>query len=241
MRFLRAKALRGSVNRIGAKNMDAGRGAWPSADRAIASILLRDWYSSARLHYMSRIAVALVALLSVSLIGTVALINRPPQFRYILTSPTGQVLPQVPLDQPNHDDKYIVDWTIDAITRLYSFDFVNYRLQFQDAKKNMTTQGWATFEEAMQVSGNFNAVLGNKYVTTAVPTGPGKIIKSGQVLGRQAWKVEFPMLISYRSSEKDKDGKLRVTNQALSMAVTVIRQPIFLNEAGLGIRAIVAE
>lgn len=221
--------------------MDAENRPWPSAERAIASLLLRDWYANARLHYITRITVALVVLLAMSLVGTVALINRPPQFRYILTSPSGQVLPQVPLTQANHDDKFIVDWTIDAVTRLYSFDFINYRLQFQDAKKNMTTQGWNSFEEAMKVSGNFNAVLGNSYVTTAVPTGPGKIVKTGAINDRYAWKVEFPMLISYRSSVRDKDGKLRLTTQALTMSVTVIRQPIFLNAAGLGIRAILAE
>lgn len=221
--------------------MDAGKGPWPTADEAVSSIILGGWYANVRLHYMSRIAVALVALVSVSLLGTIALINRPPQFRYILTSPSGQVLPQVPLSEPNHDDQFVVDWTIDAITRLYSFDFVNYRLQFQDAQKNMTTAGWDNFEQAMKVSGNFNAVIGNRYVTTAVPTGPGKVVKTGDIMGRQAWKVEFPMLISYRSSEKDRDGKLRVTNQPLSMSITVIRQPIFLNQDGLGVRAIVAE
>lgn len=221
--------------------MSERKGPWPSADTAISSIILRDWYANARLHYMSRIVVALTALLAISLIGTIALIDRPPQFRYILTSATGQVLPQVPLSRANHDDQFIVDWTVDAVTRLYSFDFVNYRLQFQEAQKNMTSQGWKSFEEAMKVSGNFNAVLGNKYVTTAVPTGAGRVVDKFDFQGRHAWKVEFPMLISYRSSVKDRDGKLRVTNQALKVTVTVIRQPIFLNEAGLGIRAIVAE
>lgn len=221
--------------------MNAEKGPWPSADEAIAGMMLRDWYANVRLHYMARIVVALAVIFVVSLLGSFALIDRPPQFRYILTNASGQVFPQVTLDLPNHDDSFIVDWTVDAVTRLYSFDFVNYRQQFQEAQRNMTTAGWKNFEEAMTVSGNFNAVLGNKYVTTAVPTGPGRIVSKGDVMGRHAWKVEFPMLISYRSSARDREGRLRVTNQPLSMTVTVIRQPVFLNEAGLGIRAIVAE
>ena len=221
--------------------MTARKGPWPTAEEAMSALLLRDWYASARIHYMSRIATALMAMLLVSLAGTYALIDRPPQFRYVLTSVEGTVLPQVPLTRANHDDQYVVDWTIDAITRLYSFDFMNYRQQFQEAQRNMTTVGWESFEQAMKVSGNFNAVIGNSYVTTAVPTGPGRVTKKGDVNGRYAWKVEFPMLISYRSSARDREGKLRVTNQPLSMSVTVIRQPIFLNQSGLGIRAIVAE
>jgi intracellular multiplication protein IcmL len=222
--------------------MGTQKSPWPSAESVTARLLIRDWYASARLHYVIRIKTALVVALFVSLVGTVALFNRPPQFRYILANDEGAVMKIVPLDEANHDDDYIINWTIDATTRLYSFDFVNYRSQFQDAKANLTTQGWVNFEQAMKNSGNFNAVIGNNFVTTAVPTGPGRIIKKGDVYGRYAWKIEFPMLISYRSSFQDPStGRTKNTSQQLTMAVTVIRQPEFLNAAGLGVRALVAE
>ena len=222
--------------------MSAQKSPWPSAESVTAKLLVRDWYANARLHYVIRIKTALTVALMVSLIGTIALFNRPPQFRYILATDEGAVMDIVPLSDPNHDDEYIVKWTIDAVTRLYSFDFVNYRSQFQDAKANLTTQGWVNFEKAMKISGNFNAVVGNAFVTTAVPTGPGRIVKKGDIYGRYAWKVEFPMLISYRSSFRDPStGRTKNTSQQLTMAVTVIRQPEFLNAAGLGVRALVAE
>lgn len=215
---------------------------WPSAESVTAKMLVRDWYANARWHYAVRIASVLFVGLVVSLIGTFILFDRPPQFRYILATEDGMVMNVVHPSLPNHDDEYIVRWTIDAITRLYSFDFVNYRTQFQDAKVNLTTQGWINFEEAMEVSGNFNSVLGNSFVTTAVPTGPGVVVKKGDFMGRYAWKVEFPMLISYRTSYQDRvTGRSRNTTQQLRMSVTVIRQPEYLNAAGLGIRAIVAE
>ena len=215
---------------------------WPSAESVTAKLLVRDWYANARLHYAARITGLLTIVLAVSLIGIIALWDRPPQFRYILATEEGLVMEIIDPSLPNHEDEYVVKWTIDAITRLYSFDFVNYRHQFQDAKANLTTQGWWNFEDAMAISGNFNAVLGNKFVTTAVPTGPGRVVKRGPFLGRFAWKVEFPMLISYRSSYRDQQtGRSRNTTQQLNMSVTVIRQPEYLNAAGLGIRAIVAE
>lgn len=215
--------------------------AWPPAEKAIGVLLLRDWYANIRLHYATRIMVALIIALATSLFGTVALWERSDQFRYILLTDTGDILPQIPLEEANHKDEYIIDWTIDSITRLYSFDYVNYRDQFQKAKYNLTAQGWKNFEDAMEISGNFNAVLGNQFVTTAVPTGPGRVTKSAEFMGRHAWKVEFPMVISYRSSNKDQHGVQKVTNQHIRMTVTVIRQPEFLNASGLGIRSIVAE
>jgi hypothetical protein len=225
--------------------MSQAKNVWPSAESAVAALLLGDLYANARLHFISRILAGALVVLAILFIGVYALIDRPAQFRYILTDTTGIVIPQTPLAQPNHDDQFIIDWALDSTTRLYTFDYDNYRLQFQDAKKNLTVSGWDSFEKAMDMSGNFNAVTGYQYVTTAAPTGPGKIVKTGAItLGsetRYAWKVEFPMVISYRSSRIGKDGKPLLTEQNLTMAVTVIRVPEYVNPTGLGIRALVAE
>jgi intracellular multiplication protein IcmL len=221
---------------------------------AVASIILADVYANARLHFASRICAGAMLGAMILILGFVALWDRPPQYRYILTNPEGTVVDQVPLAQRNHDDKFVVDWAVDAITRLYTFDYENYRLQFQDAKKNLTQVGWDNFQNAMKDSGNFNAVVGYRYVTSAAPTGPGRIIKTGSIRGvsvdidgiktiedRYAWKIEFPMVISYRSSKLGSDGRPLVSEQNLTLSVNVIRVPEFLNQAGLGIRAIVAE
>jgi Macrophage killing protein with similarity to conjugation protein. len=225
--------------------MSQAKNVWPSAEHAITAILLGDLYANARLHFVSRVLALTLIVTSILFIGTFALLGKTDQYRYILTDTTGFVIPQTPLALPNHDDRYIVDWTLDAVTRLYTFDYENYRLQFQDAKKNLTITGWQSFEKAMESSGNFNAVVGYNYVTTAAPTGPGKVVKTGAItMGtetRFAWKVEFPMVISYRSSRVGKDGKPLITEQNLTMAVTVIRVPEYVNPTGLGIRALVAE
>jgi hypothetical protein len=225
--------------------MSQAKNVWPSAESAVAAILLGDLYANARLHFISRILTGAIVSLSILLIGVYALIDRPAQFRYILTDTTGVVIPQTPLPQSNHDDQFVIDWALDSVTRLYTFDYDNYRIQFQEAKKNLTVSGWDSFEKAMDLSGNFNAVTGYQYVTTAAPTGPGKIVKTGAItIGpetRYAWKVEFPMVISYRSSRIGKDGKPLLTEQNLTMAVTVIRVPEYINPTGLGIRAVVAE
>jgi intracellular multiplication protein IcmL len=225
--------------------MSQGKSVWPSAESAVAAILLADLYASARLHFVSRMLAGAMIGAAILMVGAFALLNKQPQFRYILTDTTGVVIPQVALPEPNHDEKYVVDWAVDSITRLYTFDYANYRLQFQDAKKNMTVGGWDTFEKAMDASGNFTAVVSSQFVTTAAPTGPGKIVKTGAItLGgetRYAWKVQFPMVISYRSSRIGESGKPLLSEQNLTMSVTVIRVPEYINPTGLGVRAITAE
>lgn len=214
---------------------------WPPAESVVAHILMRDWYANLRLHYVVRMVALLILGLVVTLFGTYALINRAPQFRYVLTDETGLIMPIVPLSQPNQTDEFVLKWTIDAVTRLYTFDYINYRDQFQDSKVNMTTTGWKYFEDAMSESNNWNSIIGNAFVTTAVPTGPGKLTKAGDMAGRYAWKIEFPMLISYRTSIKDVNGAQRAPSQQFNMTVVVVRQPEYLNPAGLGIRQMVAQ
>jgi intracellular multiplication protein IcmL len=215
---------------------------WPSADKAVAMILFGERYSNDRLHFISRIMTMMTIALVISIIGNLAMLPNPPRYRYVPISNSGLVLPQVPLSQPNHEDQFIIDWTIDAVTRLHSFDFMNYRLQLQDAQKNMTATGWDSFQASMKESSNFNAILGNSFVLTAVPTGAGRIINKEQVDGIYTWTVQFPMLISYRSSTPATERRKtegRVISDALNMTVTVSRVGVFLNHTGLGIKAVV--
>ncbi|NTF17190.1 hypothetical protein G6L37_01940 [Agrobacterium rubi] len=234
--------------------MKQQKSVWPSAESAVAAILLGDLFASARLHFVSRILTGAIISVTILLIGAYALLDRPAQYRYILTDTTGIVIPMIPLTQPNHENQYLIDWTVDAVTRLYTFDYENYRLQWQDAKKDLTIGGWDSFEKSMEASGNFNAVRGYQYVTTAAPTGPGKVTKTGEISlpvrpglfspvmeSRYAWKVEFPMVISYRSSRVGKDGKPLISEQNLTMSATVIRVPEYVNPTGLSIRALVLE
>jgi intracellular multiplication protein IcmL len=207
----------------------------------IATKLRERAFANVRIHYTSILMVMVLIVAAASCIGTVALWQKPPQYGYLLTEDDGRILPLVPLDKPNHEDQYVIDWTVDAITRLYSIDYINYRIQLQEARHNLTTMGWKNYQDAMRLSGNFNAIVGNQFVTTAVPIGPGRIVKTGDVKGRYAWKVEFPMLISYRASRENPEDAPKVTNQELTVSVTVIRMPEYLNKHGLGIRAIVAE
>lgn len=213
----------------------------PSVEYAIASIFVRDKFAMLRLQFISRI----IGVLLVALIASVAL-NSYLMFRsdsngYVLTSKGGQIIPLVPLDQPNHSDRQVVDWTIRAVTELHTIDYLNFREQLQDARRNLTTMGWTNHQDAMILSGNQNAILGNEFVTVAESTGPGKILEVGKFLGRHKWIVEFPMNISYHESQKSERISSKVIEQNLLVTATVIRVPEYLNEFGLGVRSVIAE
>jgi intracellular multiplication protein IcmL len=218
----------------------------PSAEKVAATILMGRQYSNFRLHIVSVFSLLMLISVSFSLFGVYALSGKTTRFHYVLTDVYGTLVKRVPLDQPNQDDDFIVKWTIDATTRLNTYDFANYRGQFQEAKMNMTPQGWLNFEKGMEAAGVLKTVVGLRAVTTAVPTGPGTVIKRGAALWpdgvtRYAWRVRFPMQISYRSANKNAKGEPIQLTQAVSADITVTRMPEYLNPNGIGIRQLVLE
>ncbi len=214
---------------------------WPNVTEAIAVILYFHTYASNRLHYICRLIAMLTCLTILSSLGTYILWNKPPNYKFIITDQYGKVLKVDSLNDSIHPNDYVIKWVVDAITRLYSVDYVNYRAQLQSQRHNLTTRGWNNFQDAMKISGNFQAILGNQYITTAVPTSSGTITKTGSIQGRFAWKVKIPLKIVYRASNDANKLSQNTITQNLAMLVTVIRVPRHLNSKGLGIRAIVAE
>jgi hypothetical protein len=209
-----------------------------NAEQIVSTILIRDHFRYVRMNYAVRIFSCLILLLAFSVAGNVGLATSTVKFRYLMTKPDGRLMTLVPLQRPNMDDSEVAKWTVDSVTRVNTFDFANYRQQFSFAQTILTGIGWEGYEKALKDSGNFVAVLEGRYVTTAVPTGPATVVNLGLARGadgseRYMWQVNFPMVITYRSS-------VRSTSQDLSVSVTVVRMPEFINPSGLGIRQIVA-
>lgn len=209
------------------------------AEAIIGTILLRERHRRDRLHYLLRVTVAVVTLVVFLAVVAAFLLARGPLYKYVMVDPTGRLIQMVPLSQPNHDDAAILSWTVDAVTRIYTFDFANFRRQFQNSQALLTQIGFANFERSLRESGNFVAVRENRYVTTAVPNGPPRLLASNLVTSvsgesRWGWVVEFPMLLTYRSSKQS-------TTQELNVRTTVVRVPEYINRQGLGIRQVIAE
>lgn len=203
--------------------------------RIVTGILLRDAHRIFRLHHLVRIMAGVFGLLVLNLFAMYSMWNRPPLYRYIFTDTSGQIVQLVPLDQPKQDDEFVKRWAMNSVIEAYTFDFHNYQRQLSRAQEDLTVAGWREWQKALENSGNFRAIVANKYVSTAVPEpGTAVIEKKGDFNGRHAWRVRFRMLVYYESS-------MQRTNQALDVTVVVIRQPEYVNIAGLGVRQIIAK
>lgn len=202
----------------------------------VRTIWEKESYAISRYFWTMRATWAMIAAASLALICTISLLQRPPVFRYVLTLTDGTIRDIVPLVEAKHDDEAIKRWATNVVLKAYGWDFLNYKAQFTKLQEDMTVYGWEEYKKSIEEAGNFKAVIGNHYVLTGVPNGPVQIERKGLYgeIGRYAWKVKVPIIVSYASS-------VQRTNQSLMVTAVIVRQPEWINDAGLGVRSLIVE
>jgi len=163
--------------------------------------------------------------------------THPVEPLYFATDDEGRLIPIQPVSKPNMSTDDVIAWTIEAIQAAYSYDYVNYRTQLQEAQKYFTNYGWRKYMDALKANNNLLAVTQRKMVGVAAVVGQPKVITQGILSGAYAWKIEMPVLITYLAPPYD--AKNTFTNP-IDLTVIVQRQSILQSYNGLGILQIVA-
>jgi intracellular multiplication protein IcmL len=192
-----------------------------------------------RMHMLMLGALSLTILVIVALSFVVYfLITQPVRPVFFATDEIGRLLDIVPISQPNMSNDDVITWASNAIESAYSYDYVNFHSQLQNAQKYFTNYGWSKYMSALSASNNLLALNKRKLVIVAQVVGPPQILAQGILGGAYAWKFQFPILVTYR--QPPFDDKSQYSN-ALSVTVIVQRQPILQSDHGLGVVQIIAE
>lgn len=178
-----------------------------------------------------KIVIALIFSLVLNVILGIAVLfsfrtkTRPT---YFATTEDGRIIPLVPLNRPNINDKALLSWVAKAIISVYSYNFVNYREAIQSASTYFVPSGWKKFLNALSGSKGLDAVKENKYVVSAVARGAPVITNRYVLGGRYVWKIQMPITVTYQNS----DGAI---NQEWLVSLTVVRASSLTNPEGIGI------
>jgi intracellular multiplication protein IcmL len=120
----------------------------------------------------------------------------------------------------------------------YSFDYLNYRSQMQNAQKYFTSYGWTTYVRALRLSGNLSAVTDAKRIAMARVVEAPKLLAEGLLGGSYAWKFQMPVLVTYFEPPYTDQTSFA---SAIKVTVLVQRQPPLQGYQGLGIMQFIAE
>lgn len=184
--------------------------------------------------YRDRYRWVVYALLAQSLAMVIAVITisylarKEPEPRYFATRADGALIRLIPLREPMLTRSAVLSWAGRAATGAFTFDFVNFRQQLQDAAQAFTPEGWRSFLKALEDSRNLEAVKERKLVVTAALQGAPVLLTEGVVNGRYQWRIEMPIVVAYQSGSDSQ-------RQSMLVVLTVSRVPVLEFPEGIGI------
>ena len=172
----------------------------PPAPDAATVIGGLDWYK-AQFRRSMKLALALTVALSISLIVVAILLLNQPKPRYFAATPDLRLAPMVPLDQPLLTQDGLLTWASNAITGAMSLNFLEWREKLESIRPHFEDEAFKSFLASLQGSGILEMIQDKRLSASAVATRAPVIIASGLVGGRATWKIEFPLIVSYESSQ----------------------------------------
>ncbi|EKD70567.1 MAG: IcmL protein [uncultured bacterium] len=188
----------------------------------------QDNYFYRRYYHFFIIALMALILLMLSAIGVVLvqILHRPlPVFTAI--QPDNKKMTLTAFSEPNLLPDTIIRFASKAATIAYTFDFVNYQKQIEEAHSYFTDAGWADFLSSINVL--IDTVIKNQLFVTGVVYGPPVISNQGPLPGVDyAWRVQIPFLVTYQSANTQ-------TKRKFYVVITIVRVPTSTNPQGIGI------
>ncbi len=203
---------------------------------ALVLIQLRNHFYKRKYHVALGIyllcLVAIVILISL----LVYLTKNPTRPLYFLTDSVGRLVQEVPVSVPGMTTDTVAAWAIEAIEAAYSYNYVNYRSQLQDAQKYFTEYGWRNYMDALTASNNLLAVTERKMIFVAKVVGKPRLINEGILSGAYSWKFQVPLLVNFLEAPYDKPS----FSNAYAVTVVVQRRKLLQSYRGLAIIQMIA-
>ncbi len=148
-----------------------------------------------------KLALGLSLALMVSLAVIALLLLNQPKPRYFAATPDLRLAPLVPLDQPLLTQSGLLTWVSDTITGAMSLNFLEWREKLEAVRPNFDDDTFKSFLSSLESSGILNMIQEKRLSASSVATGAPVIIASGLVSGKATWRIEFPLIVSYESSQ----------------------------------------
>lgn len=204
---------------------------------ALAIVLARNAFYK-RMHYLALGALTLSYVVTIVLLWMLTILwRKPAEPIYFAADSVGRLIKIIPLTVPNMSLDEVVAWTVDAVQAAFSYNYVNYRSELQNAQRFFTNYGWTNYMKALTASNNLVALTQRRMIVIAQVVGRPKLVTQGILSGAYAWKFEMPLLVTFMTPPFDNKSKYA---NALTVSVIVQRQPVLQSYRGLGIVQVIA-
>jgi intracellular multiplication protein IcmL len=155
---------------------------------------------------------------------------------YFATDKSGSLIQLVPLGQPNQKDSVVAQWTANALTDTFSFNFYDYA-----DRLNKSTMAWFTKEggdgllAALSSVGVIDALKERKMILSLSLEHTPVLIKQGpDQNGIWTWTFQMKAVMTYRTQSSE-------FSNPVTFMIQVNRRSVMENAEGLGITKVIMQ
>ena len=178
------------------------------------------WYRT-QFRRVMKLALGLVVAQGISLAVIALLFLNQPGPRYFAATPDLRLAPLIPLDQPVLTQEGLLTWASDTITGAMSLNFLEWREKLESIRKNFDDEAFKSFLASLNSSGILDMIREKRLSASAITTRAPVIVASGLVGGKASWRIEFPLIVSYESSQGVESTQRLVATVLVCRASTV--------------------
>lgn len=189
----------------------------PSAEAVIGGL---GWYRT-NFHRAMKLAVGLVVTQGISIAVIALLLLNQPGPRYFAATPDLRLAPLIPLDQPVLTQQGLLNWASDTIIGAMSLNFLEWREKLESIRPNFDDEAFKSFLASLNSSGILDMIREKRLSASAITTRAPVIAASGLVGGAATWRIEFPLIVSYESSQGVESTQRLVATVLVRRASTV--------------------
>ena len=198
------------------------------ANKAVAQARKRKHYTRDRYRTATKALIALM-LLNLVLVAAVAglTMTRDETIDYYAITCDSDPIRLSPLSSALVSARQLLDWTNEAASAAFNFNFVNWRAKMGELRPYFSVQGWGAFYNAFKKS-QLDPVIAKKLMVTAVATDVPVIEHRGILNGRYTWRIAIPILVTYQSPSD-------TTQKRMIARIVVSRVPTVQTARGIAI------
>lgn len=182
--------------------------------------------------FKGRVILGLVLVLIASLGWNSVQSAFRPEPKLLALTQDGRVQPLPLLDEPIESRQILMDWTRRNIPDLFSFNYVNYMEELQNALDFTQPITLERFKTDIADAGILSKVTDEFLILRANIVNEPNIINETVTNGRRIWVIEVPMNLIYDSGEV-KQGERRRINQQILFTAWVARANVMEYDGGL--------
>ncbi|MFW2570827.1 DotI/IcmL family type IV secretion protein [Legionella sp. 29fVS95] len=105
---------------------------------------------------------------------------------------------RIPAETTHIEQALVLKWAEKAAAQSFDFDYSTLDKQLLTLKSCYTDQGWQGFNDALQKSGNLNAIKSQQLMVSSMVNGTPTITE----LKENQWKVVLPLQVVYQNDKE---------------------------------------